>query len=62
MDVVQVRLSCGSKRLTCYVENLVKPGNSVLLKDDPDRIWIVDAVDTEPVDLKTIHRKWNNNI
>lgn len=62
MDVVQVRLSCGTARLTCFVENKVKEGYSVLLTDYPNCMWHVDHVDTGPVDLKTVNRTWNNNI
>lgn len=61
-EVVQVRLSSGTKRLTCYLDNIIKPGYSVILKDDPDTTWLVAHVDGEPIDLRTINRGWSNNI
>ena len=62
MNVVQVRLSSGTQRLTCYLEDIIQEGYMVILKDDPDTVWTVDHIDTEPIDLRTVNRGWSNNI
>lgn len=63
MKITQVKLSSGTTRLTCWVENRVKPGDSITLKntDDPDRLWNVLTV-SEPREHDTVNRGWNNNI
>lgn len=63
-DVIQVRLRSGAAVRTCWVENRVKPGDSLTLKnsEDPARWWDVMAVDSAPTAPGSINRGWNNNI
>lgn len=63
-ELVQVRLRSGTTSRTCWVENRVKQGDSLTLKnsEDPSRWWDVMAVDSKPTDPGRINRGWNNNI
>lgn len=63
MKLVQVDLIADRTRLTCWVEDKVKIGNLITLKnsDDPHRLWEVLRVG-EPREHSSINRGWNNNI
>lgn len=63
MKVIQVRFQSGDTRLTAWVEDKVKPTDLVSFKnDEPERLWKVISVDSEPVELSSVNRGWNNNI
>jgi len=63
MNLVQVDLKADSRVLTCWVEDKVRPGNVVTLKnhESPDLQWKVMRVG-EPKDRSQINRGWNNNV
>ena len=64
MKVVQVRLLSGVTHMTAWVEDKIKVGNLITLKDsdNPSRRWEVVSVDSDPVEQSSINRGWNNNI
>lgn len=64
MRVVQVRLKSGDSRLTAWVEDKVKIGSVITLKDsdNPMRKWEILSIDSEPVEQSSINRGWHNNI
>lgn len=64
MKVVQVRLTSGDSHLTAWVENKIKVGNRITLKDsdDPDQMWEIISIDSEPVEQSSVNRGWHNNI
>lgn len=61
--LVQVDLRAGNREMTCWVEDRVKVGNVITLKnyEHPSRLWEVLRVG-EPKDRSQINRGWNNNI
>lgn len=62
MKVVQARFISGTTHLTAWVENRIKAKNLVSFKDEPDRFWLVESIDSEPTEQSSINRGWNNNI
>ena len=63
MMLVQVDLKADNRLLTCWVEDRVKVGNTITLKnhEEPCKLWTVLRVG-EPKDRTQINRGWNNNI
>jgi len=61
--LVQVDLRSDNREMTCWVEDKVKVGNVITLKNhqEPSMMWEVLRVG-EPKDRSQINRGWNNNI
>lgn len=61
--LVQADLRSGASVRTCWLEDRIRPGDSVTLKnsEDPQRWW--DVVRTgSPQPAETINRGWHNDI
>ena len=58
-SMVQVSLVSGSSRRVCWVEDGVRVGNNITLKnsEDRDRLWRVEAI-SAPKDVSEINRGW----
>lgn len=62
--LVQASLRSGTAVRTCWVEDRIKTGDRITLKnsEDPDRLWDVAEVGSERRTATEINRGWNNNI
>ena len=62
--MVQVTLRSGETTRVCWLEEGVKTGNRVTLKnaEDSQRLWEVTWVSKTSRQLDEIPRGWNNNI
>ena len=66
MQVVQVKLRCENVFMNTHIESrfkkkTIKSGMIVELKDD-DRLWTIEEIYGQPVEKKSLHRGWSNNI
>lgn len=60
----QVILKHGTTHLVCWVDDVVKPGNLITLKntDAPDLLWEVIRISETRKEPDEFNRGWNNNI
>lgn len=61
---VQANLRSGTTVRTCWLQQGVRVGNQVTLKnsEEPERLWDVTWVGSKAIELSDLNRGWNNNI